>query len=40
MRCLDSVELNGGMEYWNGIVEQWNEHAHYVIDKNVMFNYR
>ena len=22
--CLYSVELNGGMERWNGIVECWN----------------
>ena len=22
--CLDSVEWNGGMEYWNGIVERCN----------------
>ena len=36
--CLDSVEWNGGMEYWNRIMERWNEHAHDVIDKNVIFN--
>ena len=34
--CLDSVEWNGGMEYWIGIVERWNEHAHDSIDKNVV----
>ena len=33
--CLESVEWNGGMEHWNGILE-WNTGMKVIISINII----